>query len=65
MLALMLVCLGKIAEQSILAKIPCQFSRPTRTCLDVLPRLWFHCAYVYTYMCYIYIHLVYIYIYVL
>ena len=27
---------GKIAEQSILAEIPCQFSRLTRTSLDVL-----------------------------
>ena len=62
MLAFMLVCFGEIAEQSILAKIPCQFSRPTRTCLDVLPRLWFHCAYIYTYLCYIYTSSIYIHI---
>ena len=62
MLAFMLVCFGKIAEQSFLAKIPCQFSRPTRTCLDVLPRLWFHWAYIYVYVLYIYTSSIYIHI---
>ena len=62
MLAFMLVCFGKIAEQSILAKIRCQFSRPTRTSLDVLPQLWFCSVCIYTYMWYIYTYSIYIHI---
>ena len=53
MLAFMPGYFDKIAEQSFLAKIRCQFSRPTRTCLDVLPQLWFCSVCIYTYMGYI------------
>ena len=62
MLAFRLGCFGKFAELSIIAKIPCQFSRPTRTSLDVLPQLWFCSVCIYTYMGYIYTYSIYIHI---